>query len=50
MRLKDAYEQATIDIITFRMPDIVTSSGDIDESMGTGSGNGTDAGWTPIGW
>lgn len=51
MSLKDNYEKPKIELITFTTSDIITTSGgDGDESMGTGSGNKTDNGWTPIGW
>ena len=48
MRLKD-YETAKIEVISFTSCDIVTASGG-GENIDTGSGNGSDAGWTPVGW
>ena len=48
MSLKESYEKAKIEVISFTASDILTTSG--GESMGTGSGNKTDDGWTPIGW
>ncbi len=44
MRLKDTYEEAKIEILSFECPDIITSSGDFD----TGGDNG--GAWTPMGW
>ena len=48
MKQKDAYEQAKINITAFSHNDIITASD--SGSMGTGSDNMTDSGWTPIEW
>ena len=51
MSLKDNYEKPKIEFIAFTDSDIITtSSGNGSESMGTGSGNKTEDGWTPLGW
>ena len=48
MKQKDSYEKAKIDVTAFSDTDIVTASD--GGSMGTGSDNMTDGGWTPIEW
>ena len=48
INLKNSYEQAKIEVISFTACDIVTASG--DGSVDTGSDNKTENGWTPIGW
>ena len=48
MRLKENYDSAKIEVISFTATDILTTSG--GENIETGSDNKTDDGWTPIGW
>ena len=51
MSLKDNYEKPKIELIRFTATDLITTSGGNDsESIGTGSGNKAEDGWTPIGW
>ena len=49
MRLKNTYDQAIIEVISFTVTDIVTASSG-NENIDTGSGNASGDGWTPIGW
>ena len=47
MKLKINYEKAEIEVVRIGYSDVITTSGD---SMGTGSGNSTEDGWTPVDW